>query len=254
MRIDYYAYRSAMRNVSPEIKLLLALGTLLITVSADMLALSLFVIATMSIITVFFARTPLKIYLHYMSVPVMFMLISGFMIAAQVRRTAAGEWNINLSLFFICFTRESIVQSVEVFCKAFAGVSALYMMSFSTPMSEIMTVLQKLHLPRLFVELMALIYRYIFILYDVAERMQTAAGSRLGYRGFMQSLRTFAAIAGNLFFISLKKADAYYDALIARGYDGRLEFLSEDRPVSAVWASVTALYFVVLCMVIFLNF
>lgn len=254
MRIDYYAYHSRMRNINPGIKMLLAIGTLLLTVSADRLILSLFVILTMSGVTLIMGRTPVRVYLHYMSVPLTFMLVSGFMIAAQFSGSEVGEWNFDLSLFFVCFTGESIMQSVKVFCKAFAGVSALYMMSFSTPMNEIISVLQKMHMPRLLVELMGLIYRYIFILYDVAERMHIAAKSRLGDKSFIQSLRTFAAIAGNLFLISLKKANAYYDALLARGYDGKLEFLHEETPVKARQAICVAVYFIVLCAVIMLSF
>lgn len=254
MRIDYYAYHSRMRNINPGIKMLLAVGTLLLTVGADRLILSLFVILTMSGVTLIMGRTPVRVYLHYMSVPLTFMLVSGFMIAAQFSGSAVGEWNLDLSLFFVCFTGESITQSVKVFCKAFAGVSALYMMSFSTPMNEIISVLQKMHMPRLLVELMGLIYRYIFILYDVAERMQVAARARLGDRSFRQSLRTFAAIAGNLFLISLKKANAYYDALLARGYDGKLEFLQEETPVKARQAIGVAVYFIMLCAVIMLSF
>lgn len=253
MQIDYYAYHSKMRKINPGIKMLLAAGTLLLTVGADRLILSLFVMLTMSGITLIVGRTPVKVYIHYMSVPVMLMLVSGFMIAAQFSHSAVGEWNIDLSMFFICFTRESIFQSVKVLCKSFAGVSALYMMSFSTPVNEMILVLQKLHIPRLIVELMGLIYRYIFILYDVAERMQVAAKARLGYRSFVQSLRTFAAIAGNLFLISLKKANAYYDALLARGYDGKIEFLHEETPVKARHAVGVAIYFTALCAVIILS-
>jgi len=254
MRIDYYAYHSGMRNINPGIKMLLAVGTLMFTVGADRLGLSLFVMFTMSGITLILGKTPVKVYLHYMSVPIIFMLVSGFMIAAQFAGSAAGEWNLDLSFFYICFTEESIRQSVKVFCKAFAGMSALYMISFSTPMNEMIMVLRKLHIPRLLAELMGLIYRYIFILYDVAGGMQTAAKARLGDRNFMQSLRTFAAIAGNLFLISLRKANAYYDALLSRGYDGKLEFLNDETPVKAKQAVGVAVYFLVLCAVIILTY
>lgn len=84
-------------------------------------------------------------------------------------------------------------------------MSALYMMSLATPVSELVLVLQRLHLPRLLVELMNLIYRYIFILIDVSEQMQIAAKARLGCHSFRQSCKSFAQIAGNLFLVSLKK-------------------------------------------------
>ena len=123
------------------------------------------------------------------------------------------------------------------------------MMSLATPVSELVLVLQRLHLPRLLVELMNLIYRYIFILIDVSEQMQIAAKARLGYHSFRQSCKSFAQIAGNLFLVSLKKANAYYDALLSRGYDGKLEFLSEENPPAGGQLVFTGFYLIVLLAV-----
>ena len=47
---------------------------------------------------------------------------------------------------------------------------------------------------------------------------------------YKRQCKSFALIAGNLFLVSLQKANAYYDALLSRGYDGKLEFLSEVNP------------------------
>lgn len=248
MKIDYYAYRSGLKHWNPGLKMLLAVGTLFLTVGADKLILSLFVAAAMSAVTLLAGRIPWRVYLHFMTLPITFMIFSGLAIAVQFAKAPIGEWNIYLHFFWLCFTRESIGQAAEVFFKALAGMSALYMMSFSTPIHEIILVLQKLHVPKLIVELMSLIYRYIFILYDVAAQMQTAARARLGDRTFIQSMRTFAGIAGNLFLLSLRKANAYYDALLARGYDGRLEFLTEESPVRKGQIISVICYFILLAM------
>ena len=125
-------------------------------------------------------------------------------------------------------------------------MSALYMMSLSTPVNEIILVLQKLHLPELCIELMNLIYRYLFLLLDVSQQMTTAAKARLGDRSFAQTCRSFAGIAGNLFLIALKKGNAYYDAMLARGYDGRLAFLTEEKPVRKRQIVLVVIYFAVL--------
>lgn len=151
--------------------------------------------------------------------------------------------------FWICLYQENLVLAGRVFLKAMAGMSALYMMSLATPVSELVLVLQRLHLPRLLVELMNLIYRYIFILIDVSEQMQIAAKARLGYHSFRQSCKSFAQIAGNLFLVSLKKANAYYDALLSRGYDGKLEFLSEENPPAGGQLVFTGFYLIVLLAV-----
>lgn len=248
MQIDYYAYHSGMRNWNAEVKVLLAVGTLFLTVLLDRITVSLFVVMTMGILTLRAGRIPWRVYLHFMMVPLTFMIFSSAVIAAQLSAQPVGEWNFSLHFFYLCVTERSLFTSVKVLFKAMAGVSALYMMTFSTPVNEVISVLQKMRLPRLLAELMNLIYRYIFILFDVAHQMQTAAKARLGYRNFIQSCRSFAGIAGNLFLISLKKAGIYYDALLARGYDGKLEFLVEEMPVKRKHIIFSILYFILLLL------
>ena len=175
--------------------------------------------------------------------------MSGAAIAVEFGRSPVGDWNLHIFFFYLCFYRSSLLLAGAVFLKAMAGISALYMLSLSTPVNQLVLVLQKLHLPSLLVELMNLIYRYIFILIDAADQMQTAAKARFGYVTFRQSCRSFALVAGNLFLVSLKKAGTYYDALLSRGYEGRLEFLTEETapaPGQLVFTGVYLLTVIVL--------
>lgn len=242
MKIDYYAYHSGMTKWNAGFKVLLAVGTLLMVIVFNRVRISLFAILVMSGLTLIAGRLPIRTYAHYLTIPFAFMLLSGVMIAVDFAGTPKGDFNFSLCFFYVCVTRQGIATAVQVLLKAFAGMSALYMMAFSTPMGEFICVLQNLHLPGLLVELMHLIYRYIFILLETAERMQTAAKVRLGYGSLRQGFRTFAGIAGNLFILSMQKAERYYDALAARGYDGKLEFLREQRPVSAGQLAGAAAY------------
>lgn len=231
MKIDYYAYQSKLKSINAGIKILFAVVTLCLVVGMNRLPVSFFVTGTMGILTVAVGRTPWKAYLQFMMVPLGFMLFGGIVIAVQLAGEPVGRWNVSLKFFYLCITEKSLGTALQVFFKAMAGMSALYMMALSTPVSEILQVLEKLHLPGLLVELMHLIYRYIFILLEAAKQMQTAVKARMGDCNFFRSCISFAGIAGNLFIISLKKAGVYYDALLARGYDGRLEFLQEERQV-----------------------
>lgn len=249
MQIDYYAYQSGMKNVNAGIKVFLSVGTLFMVILQNKIPVSLFVVFSMGFLTLFVGKTPFKVYLHLMTIPLTFMILSGAAIAVQFTKTPVGEWYVSARFFYLCVTRKSLFTAIEVFFKALAGMSALYMLALSTPVNELILVLQKLHLPKLLAELMNLIYRYIFILFEVAGQMQTAAKARLGYGSFRQSLRTFAGVAGNLFLVSLKKAGAYYDALLARGYDGKLEFLTEDKPLKLWQAGSCILYFAVMVMI-----
>lgn len=243
MQIDYYAYRSGMKNVNAGMKVFLTLVTLFLVILLNQISVSLFVIISMGLLTLVIGKTPWKTYLSLMSVPLTFMILSGAAIAVQFSKAPVGTWHLSVQFFYLCVTRQSLFIAINVFFKAMAGMSTLYMMALSTPMNEFILVLQKMHLPRLLAELMNLIYRYIFILFEVAGQMQRAARARLGYHGFVRSVKTFAGVAGNLFLISLKKAGAYYDALLARGYNGKMEFLTEDKPVRGWQIAFCILYF-----------
>ena len=88
-----------------------------------------------------------------------------------------------------------------------------------------------------------MIYRYIFIMLETYTRLKNSAESRLGYVDFRTSCYTFGQIASNLFIVTLKKANAYYNALEARCYDGELNFLEEEKPVKS-WQIVFAIAFI----------
>ncbi len=249
MQIDRYAYRSNVNSWNAGFKVLLSIGTLCMVIAFDEVMVSLFVIMSLGAFTLGVGKTPVRVYLRFMSVPLAFMICSGIAIAAQFSSLPSGEWNISAHFFYLCLTKSGIKLAVQVSVKAIAGMSAVYMMAFSTPMHEIIGVMQKIRLPGLLIELMNLIYRYIFILFDVAAEMQTAARARLGYQSFRKSLRTFALIAGSLFVVSLRKANAYYDALLSRGYDGKIEFLTEKKRLKAWQAAGGAIYFTAVILI-----
>lgn len=243
MQIDYYAYRSGMKGWNAGIKVFLAFGTLCVLLAAGRLSVSVIVWVTMSMLTLFAGKIPLKVYLRYLLVPLGFLVTSCFVIAVRPSGNAYGEWNLYLHFFYLCVTKSSLAAANRVFFQVLAGISTLYMLSFSTPISELIWVLKKLHLPQIILELMHLLYRYLFILFEVAGQMQFSAKARLGYRGFWKSCRTFSMIGGNLFFISMKKANSYYDAMLARCYQGHLEFLTEEKPVRGIQIAGCFFYF-----------
>jgi cobalt/nickel transport system permease protein len=100
---------------------------------------------------------------------------------------------------------------------------------------------------------MNMIYRFIFVLMDTQASMQTAARSRLGYQGFKTSCRTFGLIGASLLVVSMKKAGAYYDALIARGYEGQLLFLEEEKSVNGTQILAFIGFFLLIALVIWLT-
>ena len=251
--IDYYAYASGLRSVNPVFKVLFSVAVLLLTICLNQPLVSVFVIVSMGLFTVKKGGVDFHAYCSLMTIPIAFMLMGSAAIAAGFSTKPIGEYNLNLHLFYLYATKSSISQALFLILKAFGAVSAMFMLTLSTPSNEIISALRKLHVPKLIVELMNMIYRYIFIMMDTQRKMKNSAESRLGYCYFKTSCLSFGGIASNLFIVSLKKANAYYDAMESRCYDGELRFLEEEKPIRKKQMVFAFLYLILLIGLYFLS-
>lgn len=231
--IDFYAYHSHIRGWNPGFKAGFAMLLLVLCIAFDHLYVSLFIIALCMYVTVVMGGLHPWQYLRLMTIPVAFMVAGSIAIALNLSGSPAGEYSLDCRWFYIYTTRADLLRALRLWGKAMGAVSAMYMMSLSTPVSEITGVLRRLHLPKMLVELMNMIYRYIFILTDLQYKMRHSAESRLGFVDYRTSLKSFGRILGNLFVVSLKKARVYNDAMDARCYDGDLLFLEQEKPLKA---------------------
>lgn len=63
------------------------------------------------------------------------------------------------------------------------------------------------------------------------------------------SCYTFGSIASNMLIISLRKANAYYDAMESRCYDGDLVFLEEDKNLEVMQIVLAAVFIMFLVLI-----
>lgn len=228
--IDYFAHVSGMKSWNSGFKALLALITLVCCIMSGKIYAAIYASLMMSILIVKKGKLSIHDYAGVLKVPLSFMILSSIAIAAGNSKGA-------------------VFEALKVMIKAFGAVCSMYMMTLSTPADEIIMLLKKLKIPSVIIELMTLIYRYIFILMEVQFCMKRSAESRLGYCDYKTSLKTFGSTLGNLFIISLKKADAYYNAMESRCFDGEILFIGEKKEITKsqkIWA---VFYYIVLAAV-----
>lgn len=232
--IDFYACQSRLRSWNSCYKVGAAVWLLLLCIALDRTLVSVFVIASMGILNVKGNQVEFRAYFGLLKIPIAFLVMGSMAIALGISAEPAGDWNLSLSWCYLYADRERVVQAAELFLKAMGAVSVLYALSLSTPMGELAAALNRMHIPKLVTELMSMVYRFIFILAEVHRTMKTAAVSRLGDADFKTSCSTFGQIGGNLLILSLKRANACYDAMVSRGYEGELPFWGEEKPVT-IW-------------------
>ena len=247
--IDHCAVTSALSEVSPGLKTvcLVALLFAAVAVSSYLFAATVLVLTTFY--TLILGRTPAHTWLSLLAVPGAFILVSGLALLLDFSRTPGGILSIPFFGAYLVLTAGAQASALMVMAKAMAAVSCLYALSLSTPLYDLIEVLRRAHLPSVVIELMFLIYRYIFVLSAVLHDLSTAASSRLGFTGFAASYRSAGGIMAGLLTLSFQRASASFDAMESRCYDGTLRFLRTERPLRVSHVLTAACFGAVVCAV-----
>jgi cobalt/nickel transport system permease protein len=239
LNIDKYAYMSKLKESDPMPKLVFTLLTLGVCLWANSIAVALLVMLVMGGLTVCRGGTPHAVLIKLMLIPFSFLIIGVITIAvnvsdnSQIFLFSLPVFDTNLGV-----TQIGLVTAARLFFKALGAVSCLYFLSLSTPLVDLMLALRRLRVPALFLELMGLVYRFIFVLLETADTMVIAQRSRLGYAGLAAGYRSLGTLAATLFIRSYKRGEALYTALEARGYSGELNVLEERFSTS--WTAYLA--------------
>ena len=246
LMLDTLAAHSGLRRVSPGLKTAFSVLVLLLCVGAADALVGIAVAASMAALMWLLGKvTPGRIF-QLLRIPMVFLVVSCAVILLEPGRGSFGIWQLQVGNLWLCVTRDSLHRAVTLFFQAMGAVTCLYFLSTSTPMPQLIEVLHRCHVPQLVIELMYLIYRYLFVLLDVQQKLTTAASARLGYAGVRRSVSTAGRVSGALLSSSFRRSSLCFDAMESRGYDGRLDFLSHTPPLR--WEHLLAAFAYVLAL------
>ena len=229
MGTDRWAYQSRLRRVDPLPKLILSLTALVVCLCCGSGAVGLATAAAMGVLITALGGLPPRVYLHFLKIPKAFlavgcatMLVRRYHAGAPVRAARGGGGGLGV------LAGAAGAAAAALFFRALGAVGAMYFLALNTPVTDLTMCLGRLHVPRLLVELMELIYRFIFVLSETAGSIRTAQASRLGYQGLRRSLSSLGTMASLVFLRAWRRADRIYAALESRGYAGSLTTLPGD--------------------------
>ena len=139
-----------------------------------------------------------------------------------------------------------VISMITLMLKGIFTVLAGYLLIASTTIEKICYALRLLHLPKLFVTQILLIYRYLSVLLAEANRMTQAYALRApGQKGV--HFKVWGSLAGQLLLRSMDRAEELYGSMTLRGFRG--EFYYADAPAYGR----SGLAFAVVCIALFLG-
>ncbi len=227
--IEYASYNSKLRNYDTAGKLLLSISMLFCGICGNNIFSLIFILCTAIYFTVFKSGTDLIKYIKMYISPAIFIILGVITISLNIYAERTGI--ISLPFFankFICITENSIKLGVITAIKAFSCISSMYFIILTTDIYKITGVLQKLKIPYLIIELMFIIYHFIFVLSERRDCIILSQKSRLGYNGFIQSINSFAKAFSSVFILSFIRVSKIYNSLEARCFDGNFKFSKTD--------------------------
>jgi cobalt/nickel transport system permease protein len=240
--LENVAQENGLAGVSPYVKLAVGFSTLLLVLLSPTWVIPLLIALTLGLAVLLLARIDPHIYAHLLAAPLLFAVLS---VAAVVLVTGGGEvywaWQ-PVPGFALSLTSESLERGLLVFSRVLGGMSALFFIALTTPMTELFVVMRQCRVPMPLLNLTMFVYRSIFILWDQVVQVHAAQRMRLGYSAPREAVASFGNLCGASFMASWETGEDLIRAMDARCYDGRFAMLEESPPVRARHLAVAAAY------------
>jgi cobalt/nickel transport system permease protein len=232
LSIDVMAQMSNLNRVNPTLKFWGLLALMILCVASQTVFTGFFLLVVMAILAVGVGGLALHHYIRVLALPISFLLIAGIALLFTISSEPVGVLNFNLFGLWFSISTAAQAHTVLIIARALGAISCLMLISITTPMPEIIGVLRRVRCPELIIDLMYLIYRYIFILLSQHREMMDAAKSRLGFKGLRSRLRSTGLVYSNLLSRSYRYAGQNYDAMESRCYDTGIAFLERRNLIS----------------------
>jgi len=127
------------------------------------------------------------------------------------------------------------VSFASILLRFLLTVSAALVLVACTGFHAVCAAMEKLGVPRVFVQQLLFLYRYLFVLVDEAGRMAGARALRsFGGRG--SGIRVHGYLLGQWLLRTLDRAQRIHLAMLCRGFDGEVRLLRPMRIRAVDWA------------------
>ena len=121
--------------------------------------------------------------------------------------------------FVLVIYSEGLWRGILIMLRILAAVTMACVLSFSTPMMEILETLRTFKVPNIIIDIADMMFRYVFIMMAVARNMHHAQISRTPRRlSLKEQMRNIATVAIHVITKSLDRSTKIYGAMLARGY------------------------------------
>ena len=145
-------------------------------------------------------------------------------------------FRVPLGFFSLTVHGDALLAAAVFILRVCASVSLAILLVLTTKWADILKSLRVLRVPNVLVLVLAMTYRYIFLVLHTANAMFLARKSRIVAKMSGPEQRWWIVSSiGVLMSRSLRMSEDVYQAMLARGFEGDMRMVGEYRMRSADW-------------------
>lgn len=209
-RAQFLQRARGLRLWDPRLKLALAALAVLANVLWPSVGLSTTLLA-LAVVGLWVTRVPLRHAAIFFIAPLWATLIVIIGFSIGFGRTAIYE------IGPVVFYREGIHLGLAAGLRVVSEMSWIGLLILTTPFGEILQALRWFWIPRVLVDTLAFMYRYVFLLCDEFVAMRAAARTRGGFATRRTGLATTGLVASQVFLRAYDRSLRISQAIRARG-------------------------------------
>lgn len=217
---DVFAQRGNFATaIDARIKIAFVVFALIINLLASTVITSI-IITTFCLMVLATIKIPARLVAERIAMP-LFMAVVVFL--TQLFLTGREPlFTIVLAGWHLTGYADGLARGILIMGRVIAGVSLILLLGFTTPVNRLLLAARWFRMPRIFIELSLLVYRYVFVLLEEVNAIKEAQRVRLGYQSWGRSMKSLYTLGGSLIFRAYDRAERVFEAMIARGYAGTL--------------------------------
>ena len=135
---------------------------------------------------------------------------------------------------FLSLDWQRLPFAAGLLMRSVAAISCLAFIGWTTPLMELLPLLQKLGFPHVIIDLALMVYRFLFVSSITVTEMRRAQSWRLGKADYACRVRALSMLASGLFLRCVQRARRLEDGIESRGYSGRLWVPAPRRAPSVI--------------------
>ncbi|WP_374017718.1 cobalt ECF transporter T component CbiQ [Paenibacillus thiaminolyticus] len=199
LTIDKYAYHNRWIGVPPYIKTSGYMLLLILSLSGSAV-LQAAICLLLVPLTMYVAKMKCRHYIKWFMLPFSFLLFSIISILISVSPSADGLlWKVQAGSLYLGISDATMQAAAHVLFRSTACLACTLFFVLTVPVQQLIKVMRTIHIPVLLIELMVLIYRFIFIFIEEAAAIRHAQQLRFGYHGLKNSYKSLAMLVNVLF-------------------------------------------------------